>query len=231
MEDRGELHPVQVEGVWRFDPRELDAVSGGGAELGAAELLSASTALVRQAHAHAERLLDLTATPAARLLELMTAENKALRERIDALEKKNTEMLAAAEAALTMQHERELEARQFEHAQRIKEGLFQEFQRYMPELVARFGRRQPPSAAAPSTSTPPSPSAETSTAQPDQAPSDAEAREAFVLHVCELVASLTDRQIAALVSSGVHTSSQLEQLVLLRGVLTKAGNQDQGQPS
>src|SRR5690242_3750481 len=85
----GRVHPVMLDGTYRFDPAELNRVASGEeqarAEPSAADLLMAAANLLKQAEAHNERLVQLYAEPVRQVHETMRNINTALAARVTEL--------------------------------------------------------------------------------------------------------------------------------------------------
>jgi excisionase family DNA binding protein len=202
MQDRGELIGVRLDGEWRFDPADLDALRAASAELGAGDLLAATAGFAKQATAHAERLVTLVTEPASQLLEALTDENRSLRKRVANLEEKNAAMLEASEKALSLAHERALSQAAFDASNRRKERALDTIEAFVPHLVSGVMAKL--------------------------APGNFAAQEHAL---CSMLANLSDEQMAAITQSGVFAPEHASLLIEIRKALRTAAAERQASAS
>jgi hypothetical protein len=105
----GELHPVFVQGVKRFEPGELESCNSE-ADADTAPILQTLNDSLRIAQDHAKSLLGSVTAPSKALLEMYMSECQRLRERCSQLEDKHLQQVQAYERLLSEANERELAA-------------------------------------------------------------------------------------------------------------------------
>lgn len=134
----GELHPVSIDGIWRFDPEELENIEGPEEELDPigqfSKAIAEFTAMLKTAHEH---IVDLH-KPAAGIFDLQKDEILSLRARSVEYEQRHFAMLEMAETLQKEAHERELTRLHEEAAERRKMwamGLIQN--QIMPMILNR----------------------------------------------------------------------------------------------
>lgn len=126
------------EGVWWFDPKEIDPLVPEAASEGSAAVIQATAHALKQAQDHNEVLLRHATDPSQAALRLimrtnerLTLENKELRDR-------EAENYKAREALLSEAHERELASRIVEARERRYEEGFKLLLGYAPMLITQM---------------------------------------------------------------------------------------------
>jgi hypothetical protein len=110
MVRKGRIRYVEVGGVRRYCPQDIDTLTEVDEKTSGEEVLASTTAALRVANSHAESMIRLLVEPSQRVLQMLSEENKALRERCAQLEDRHVAMLEAHEKAVSAEHERKLVA-------------------------------------------------------------------------------------------------------------------------
>jgi hypothetical protein len=130
----GELHPVFVQGVKRFEPEELESCNSE-ADGDTKPLLDTLNESLRIAQDHAKSLLGSVTAPAKALLDMYMSECQRLRERCSQLEDKHLAQVQAYERLLSEANERELAAATQRAAQERAAQATKLFFEMAPELL------------------------------------------------------------------------------------------------
>lgn len=124
-EKTGELHPIQLNGIWRFDPEELDNIQAPDEELDPvgqfAKVIAEFTTMLKTAHEH---IVDLH-KPAANIFDLQFKEIESLRDRAAKYEDRHFAMLEMTETLQKEAHAREMERLKEEAGERRKQWAMQ----------------------------------------------------------------------------------------------------------
>lgn len=186
LERKGVLHARNVNGVWRIDPRELNAAEinvDSAVEMGVADLLKEAANMMRQAQVHAEQCMQLVVAPMKGLQEGWNTLNGALITRLGSVEAAIDVMRKTNEEALSLQHERLLDERRFDANEKRKTQAFETVLKQVPDIAkaginaimrAAGGTPIPdpltPTPSPDGTSTPPAPTPNAGAPPPSPAP-------------------------------------------------------------
>lgn len=112
LQEQKELNPVEdADGVYRFDPDELDAylAAESGNPTSVVQLISESAKLVKQATEHSERLFSQTFEANKLLFATLQSQTEKTAAHNERLIAEHFRHLEAVEAALSLKQERDLE--------------------------------------------------------------------------------------------------------------------------
>ncbi len=126
--------------IKRFKPADIEKLGGVVAQknerLGdKADLLSVAADLLRQSHAHNEKLIGQIVGPMQTLTATFTEQIKASNSRIAELETKLNEQHALHESMVSKEHERNLEMLAFDAANSRKNEVLGVFKAQVPKVL------------------------------------------------------------------------------------------------
>lgn len=131
----GELKPVTVEGIKRFDPSELEASDCENPNGDFQPIIDSLTDAVKKTTEHTEAFFKMVHEPAKELLTILKAEVADLRTENGKLRESHLETVESYEVLLSASNERELSRKESEA--RIKRGdqAFDLFMGLAPQLA------------------------------------------------------------------------------------------------
>lgn len=123
------------EGIWWFNPKEIDALVPEAASEGSAAVISATAQALKQAQDHNEVLLRVATEPSQMALKLLMRANERLEGENKVLRERETEYLKAREQMISEAHERELASRIVDAREKRYEEGFKLLITYAPKLI------------------------------------------------------------------------------------------------
>ncbi len=141
MQQRGDLNPKLILGVWRYDPAELAQVSPSLDEMNPAAIIEAASSLTEQAHDHVEELIEKNLKMNERehaTHELLATENERLRNRITRLEDRQIEMFEVYADMIQQTHDREMERVRVEAKEKRTDQAVGLFMKLAPEALSQY---------------------------------------------------------------------------------------------